>query len=433
MTVTELNALAQKRAGLVGQARALNDLPLKEKRDMSGEEKGQYDAMLTEARKLKKQIDSELELQAEEAGLNEARDTIVGGKDDPSKRDAAPGATAEYRGIKLTGEEADPQFQRRSTKEFGKFFRKYLMGEQRTAAAFANDVDADGGYLHAPVQWVAKLLQSVDAEVFVRRYAQVVPVTTSDSIGFPALTTDFADADWTPEVGTIVPDESAVLTERDFKPQQLTKEIDVSMKLLRTAALSPESIVRDRMAAKFAAAEEKAYLTGDGSGKPLGIFATSGTGAIPTSRDCTTAATTTAFTSDILRAARFMLRPAYRSGARWLLCTDALSKIYLFKDAVNGSYMWQPSLIAGVADTIDGFPVDESEYSPNTFTAGLYFGALVNWNKGYFIADLMDVTIQRLNELLARNSKVGFIGRKFTDGGPIDAQAFVRLKLAATG
>src|ERR1035437_7968411 len=108
MNVTELNALAQKRAGLIGQARALNDLPLKEKRDMSGEEKGQYDAMLTEARKYKEQIDRELGLQAEEAGLNEARDTVAAGKDDPSKRDAAPGMTAEYRGVKLTGEEADP-------------------------------------------------------------------------------------------------------------------------------------------------------------------------------------------------------------------------------------------------------------------------------------------------------------------------------------
>jgi HK97 family phage major capsid protein len=433
MTVTEQNELAQKRAGLVGQARALLDLAAKEKRGLTADENHQYDVMVSDALALKKTLDSDAALRAEETQLQELRETVVGGKDDPSHRDSAPGEAAEYRGVKLTGADVDPQFQRRSSKQYAQAFRSYLTGEARTAAAFANDVDADGGYLHAPVQFVARLLKALDNAVFVRQFAQVVPVTSSDSIGFPQLATDFADADWTTEVGTITPDASAQLAERDFTPTQLTKEIDVSMKLLRTAALSPESIVADRLAFKFAVTEEKAYMTGDGSSnKPLGIFVTSGTGAIPTSRDVVSeVAVASKFTADTLRAARFAMLPQYRSGARWLLHSDSLKAISKFKESTTGAYLWHPSLLAGAPDVIDGFPVDESQYCPNTFTANLYVGALVNWNRGYLIADMMDLTIQRLNELLARNGKVGFIGRKYTTAGPVDALAFVRLQLAS--
>lgn len=431
MTVTELNELAQKRAGLVGKARELNDLALKEKRDLSGDESHQYDSLLTEARALKAQIDREMELQSQEADLASARPTKAGGKDDPGNRSG--GESVEYRGANIADGVKMPSAPRRASKEYQESFRQFLLNEQRTVNTLDNDVDAEGGYLHAPVQFVARLLKTLDNEVFVRQYAQVVPVTTSDSIGFPQLTTDFADAAWTAEVANVgSPDTSAVLGLRQFTPQQLSKEIDVSMKLLRTAALDPSALVADRLAYRFAITEEKAYMTGNGTGQPLGIFATSGTGAIPTSRDVASeVAGGTTFTADTLRGARFAMLPQYRKGARWLMHSDALKQVAKFKETTTGAYLWHPSLLAGAPDVIDGFPVDESQYCPNTFTAGLYFGALVNWSRGYLIADLVDLTVQRLNELLARTSQVGFIGRKMTDGGPVDPQAFVRVKMAA--
>lgn len=428
MTVTELNELAQKRAGLVGQARALNDLYVKEKSSLTADEAHQIDTMVSDALGIKKLMDNDKVLRDQEAELAEPRDTVAGGKGDVEKNDAVPEPIS-YRGAVLNNKDT----LRRATKEYGKVFRDYLMGvEMRTPYAFANDVDADGGYLHAPIQFVAKLLQAIDAACFVRRYAQVIPLQSSDSIGFPALKTDFADADWTTEIGTITPDETAVLDMREFKPNQITKEIDVSMKLLRTAQLSPETIVMDRLAAIFARTEEKAFLVGAGTTKPLGVFAATGTGCIPTTRDSTTGSTSTALTVDSIRAARWMLRPEYWTGARWLMSTATLAKVSLFKDG-EGRYCWQPALAAGTYDLIDGFPVDQSAYAPETFAASDYVGLLANWGRGYLIVDMMDVTIQRLNELMARTSKIGFIARKFTDGGPIDPEAFVRLKLAATG
>jgi HK97 family phage major capsid protein len=70
-----------------------------------------------------------------------------------------------------------------------------------------------------------------------------------------------------------------------------------------------------------------------------------------------------------------------------------------------------------------------SEYAPNTFTTGLYVGLIGDWSQ-YWIVDALDLTIQRLVELYAETNQTGFIGRMETDGAPVLAEAFARVKLA---
>ena len=60
---------------------------------------------------------------------------------------------------------------------------------------------------------------------------------------------------------------------------------------------------------------------------------------------------------------------------------------------------------------------------------GQYVGLLCDWSH-YWIADALTLQIQRLTELYAEKSQVGFIGRMETDGQPVLAEAFVRVKLA---
>jgi HK97 family phage major capsid protein len=78
-------------------------------------------------------------------------------------------------------------------------------------------------------------------------------------------------------------------------------------------------------------------------------------------------------------------------------------------------------------DTLLGFPVDESERAPGTFTTGQYVGLLANW-RYYEIADALDMEIQVLYELNARTNQYEYIGRLKTDGMPTLEEAFVRLK-----
>ena len=96
----------------------------------------------------------------------------------------------------------------------------------------------------------------------------------------------------------------------------------------------------------------------------------------------------------------------------------------------EGQYLWSPGLVAGEPDRLLGLPVDESEYAPSTIQSNAYVGALCNWQY-YWIAELQGLNVQRLNELYAGTSQVGFIGRYYGDGAPVLESAFVRVKLGS--
>ena len=65
---------------------------------------------------------------------------------------------------------------------------------------------------------------------------------------------------------------------RELHPHPLAKRIKISNDLIRRSVLPSESIVRDRLAYKFAITQEKAFLLGHGANQPLGVFVASDDG-----------------------------------------------------------------------------------------------------------------------------------------------------------
>jgi HK97 family phage major capsid protein len=104
-----------------------------------------------------------------------------------------------------------------------------------------------------------------------------------------------------------------------------------------------------------------------------------------------------------------------------------MKQIAKLKDG-DGQYIWRVSVREGEPDRLLGLGYRESEYAPNTFTTGLYVGILGDF-KNYWIAETLNVTIQRLVELYAATNQTGFIGRQEVDGMPALEEAFVRVKL----
>ena len=392
-----IREMMETRATLVAEARKLLDLAEAEKRELSAEERAQYDKTFDEARALGDKIQREQELREEERRLAEAgRLEPEGKKESPEER-------------KLVA------------------FRNFLVnGNAAEYRALANDSDASGGFLHAAEQFVARLIKGLDNRVFVRQYATVLPVTGSDTLGVPTLTADPADPTWTTEIAAPSEDSTMAFGRRSLQPEQLSKLIKISMKLLRTSALPIENLVADRLAYKFAVAQENGFLNGSGDGEPLGIFTANANG-INTDRDVSTGNSDTAVTADGLTEAKYALKAQYRGSARWIFHRDGVKKISKLKDG-EGQYLWRPGITVGEPDILMGLPVDESEYVPTTWTTGLYVGALCNWSN-YWIAELQGVELQRLVELYAGTSQIGFIGRMYADGAPVLAESFVRVKL----
>lgn len=306
-------------------------------------------------------------------------------------------------------------------------FRNFLIrGERRDLSA---DTAGEGGNIVAPQQFVAQVIKAMDNNVFVRQLATKYTLGSFANIGVPTITADPADADWTSEVAAVSNDTALTFGKRTMAPNMLTKGIKVSIKLLEVATLPAEQIVADRLAYKFAVSQEKAFLTGTGSGQPLGLFTASASG-ISTGRDVATDNTSSAFTFDGLMNAVMSCKQQYRRTGGWVLHRDAVKMARKIKTGISGdtTYVWQPSVQVGQPDTLLGFPVYESEYAPSTFTTGLYVGLFGDLSK-YWIVDQLPYTVQRLVELYAGTNQVGFIGRMSSDGAPVDENAFARVKL----
>ena len=213
---------------------------------------------------------------------------------------------------------------------------------------------------------------------------------------------------------------------RKLEPHAFAKRVKISNELLRSGMLNPEQLVLSRLAYKFGITEEKAFLLGSGAGQPLGLFTASADG-ISTGRDVSTDNTATAMTFNGLLEAFYSVKSAYQKNGSWLFHRDGIKMIAKLKDG-NGQYIWRASVVEGRPDTIQSRPVFSSEYVPNTFTSGLYVGMYGDFSN-YWIADAMDLQIQRLSELYAETNQTGFIGRASADGMPVLEEAFARVTL----
>lgn len=398
----DINAMRQERAGLVTQARGILDTAQAEKRELTAEEEQKFDRLMADADKRDADIAREEKLRE-----RERRDAEV----EPPARDR--------NGPDGGGPDGLAQ---RAFARYLRDGRAALSPEESRALNMGTD--PEGGYLVAPQKFVQELIQKVDDDVPLRRLATVMPLTTNESLGVPTLDTDLNDADWTSEVATGSQDDALRFGKRELRPNPLAKRVKVSRTLLRRGALDAETIVRDRMSYKFGVTQEKAYMTGDGNKKPLGLF-TASTQGISTGRDVQTGSATNV-TGDGLIDAKYTLKAAYWKRANWLFHRDAIKLTRKLKDSQN-QYLWQPGLAGDRPDTILDVPYIVSEWVPNTFTTGLYVGMIADFSF-YWIADSLAMEVQRLVELYAETNQVGFIGRLETDGMPVLEEAFVRLK-----
>jgi HK97 family phage major capsid protein len=417
-----LKELHEQRMKAVAEMRAITDKAATEKRDLSGEELAKHSELFAEQERAQNQM------QAEQRSIDLAREQARGAGDrEQEKRgtgDDKPGAphgTVEYRAA------------------FGAFLARGMGGlTADEVRALSAGVGSQGGYTIMPEQLATDLLLAVDDMVVIRSLATVIRVTQGASLGVVSLDADPADADWTTEVAIGSEDTSMAMGKRKMVPNPMGKLVKVSNDLLRAAGAGKtsvpiEQLLRQRLAYKFAIPQEKAFLTGNGVGQPLGLFTAHADG-IPTSRDYSTGNTTTALTFDNLRGVRYQVKDQYRSRARWLFHRTAIERIAKLRADTGagpgtGEYLWEPNNRVGEPDMLLGNPVISSEYVPNTFTSGLYVGMFGDFSF-YWIADEMELQIQRLVELYAATNQTGFIGRLSCDGQPTLAEAFTRIKLA---
>lgn len=316
-----------------------------------------------------------------------------------------------------------------------KLFARALSGSAADIAAYRNTFVGDyvlgtgatAGYLSAPTQFVEDLIKGLDDVLFVRNIAHKTPALgAAQSLGFPYRATAAADADWKTEVAAAAVEDDLTYGLREFKPNRLTKLIKLSKTLVGHSNMAP-GVVLEELQRVIGVTLEKAYMTGDGSGKPLGVFTASDSG-VSTARDVTASAATYVTFDDVINL-KYALKGQYHARAQWVMHRDLVKAVAKLKD-LDGQYIWQPSTQMGQPDRLLGSPVNMSEFAPNTYTAGLYAAVYGDFDF-YWICDADALYLQVLNELYATTNQVGYLFQYFGDGAPVVGEAFARLKMGA--
>lgn len=382
--------LRQKRAELWEKTKSFLDSAKREDGMLSAADVATYEKMEADIVALGKEIDI-LERQAEmEKKLNAPVGTPVLG-DPAAAGEAKTGrAREEYRIGMLEALRSN--------------FRK-------VSDVLEEGKDTNGGYL-VPVEYDNRLIDVLTEENIMRRLGTTITTSGEHKINIAATKPAAA---WIEEGGAITFGD-ATFDQITLDAHKLHVAIKITEELLYDNAFNLETYILDQFGKALANAEEDSFLNGDGTAKPLGIFAATGGGNV--------ANTTTALSTDDLLNLVYALKRPYRKSASFILNDKTLATLRTLKDN-NGAYIWQPSYQAGEPDKLLGYSVNTSAYAP---LDAISFGDYSYYN----IGDRGTRSFSELRELFAGNGMIGFLAKERVDGKLTLPEAIQILKIGGT-
>ena len=307
------------------------------------------------------------------------------------------------------------------TKEYTEAFWNMIRnrgnyGEVHNALSVGED--SEGGFT-VPDEFERKLVEALEGNNIFRGMATVIR-TSSGTRKIP-IAEDTGEASWIDE-GEEIPESDTTFGQTMLSAYKLGTMIKISNELLNDSAFDLASYIARRFGVRMGNAEERAFITGDGVGKPLGLLDDAG------AKVGVTAAKTTAISFDEVFQLYYALKAPYRKKAEFL-CNEALVlQLMTIKDN-NGNYIWKPGLDIGKPDTLLNRPLKTSAFMPEV-AAGNKVMAFGDYSY-YWIADRQNRTFRRLNELYARTDQVGFLTTQRVDGKLILPEAVQVLQMKA--
>ncbi len=332
--MNQILSLREKRANLWNETKAFLESHRAEDGTVSAEDNATYEKMEADVVALGKEIDR-LERQA----------AIDREMDQPTasplvSRPAAPAA----------------QKQGRASDEYKTAFWGMIRNRAASPSvmnALQVGTDSEGGYL-VPDEYERTLVQGLEEENVLRSLCTVIQTSSGDR-KIP-LVASHGTASWVDEEGTI-PDSDDVFGQISIGAHKVATMIKVSDELLQDSVFNVESYIAAEFARRIGAAEEEAFITGNGTGKPTGLLhATNGAGT-----GVTTAGAS--LTADEIFDLVHSIKSVYRKKAVFLLNDSTLKAIRKLKDG-QGQYLWQPGLKEGQPDTLLNYRLVTSPFMP---------------------------------------------------------------------
>lgn len=190
-------------------------------------------------------------------------------------------------------------------------------------------VDADGGYL-VPTEYDRRLIEGLEEENIFRQLGTTITTSGERKINIAGMKPAAA---WIDE-GEALTFGDAKFSQINLDAHKLHVAVKVTEELLYDNAFGLEDYLIRQFSKALGNAEEDAFLNGDGTGKPLGIFAATGGAEVGV-----TAASATAITADEIINLVYSLKRPYRKNAKFIMNDQTISLLRKLKDG-NQAYLW---------------------------------------------------------------------------------------------
>lgn len=298
-------------------------------------------------------------------------------------------------------------------------------------AAMSVNSDPDGGYTVTP-DMSGRIVRKVYETTPMRQVASVVTIGTDALEGFNDL--DEVASGWVGETQTRPDTATAELGKWQIPVNEIYAMPKATQKLLDDSAWDIEGWLADKVADKFARTENAAFVNGDGSLKPRGLWTYSTAATADATRAWGTFEHVNTGTSggfgtapagsDALVDLVFKLKAAYRNGASFMMSRGTLAAVRKLKDG-DGNYLWQPNFEARQGGLVLGFPVVEGEDVPAIAANSLSI-AFGNFAETYTIVDRIGIRV--LRDPFTDKPNVRFYTTKRVGGGAINFESLKFLR-----
>ncbi len=307
-----------------------------------------------------------------------------------------------------------------------------LPADERKALSAGSD--QDGGYM-LPHATVGRMVARLRDQSTMRQLATVVPISTDKLEGI--IDNDEADAGWVSEMGQRDGnDKTPQVGKYEIAVHEMYAQPKATQKILDDAATDVEGWLAGKTADKFGRVEGAGFTTGDGAGKPRGLFAyptaalgdddrpwgtfehviTGAAGAFGAAKVDPIQDLIGAFKDQYLQNAKFLMRREVRTGIRKM------------KESNTDRYLWEPSLQAGQPDRFMGYDTRIDQFVPKMADGSLSL-AFGDFAEAYTIVDRMG--IRTLRDPFTSKPYIKFYSTKRTGGGAVNFEAVKFVKFSA--
>ena len=258
--------------------------------------------------------------------------------------------------IALPGRKAAGKEHVEVTQKTVEFFSALYSGDHEKLQILSEGTAADGGFL-VPEEFANVIIEDIRDQNIMRQIASVM-TTTSDTLHIPSLISR-PRAAWRAEKAT-KNTSTATFSENVLTPYSLAVIVPLSNELVADAKLgvggSIVNYIAGLMATALAEEEEKAFWTGNGSGRPTGVDG----GSYTLRTTAAGAGATDVQRADAIISAISNTPQGYRNKGVWVANMGTWGEIARLKDT-QGRYLLS-DLAGSNTQILKGRPVYESNF-----------------------------------------------------------------------